>query len=94
MWIGDQGDVDTWTSQRGTGSGIVPSWVHPGITHAGMGVPGAGVRIKFARVFGSGRLDYVYLKPSATAGNVDVTVWENTGTGGKLMKGNLSRRYF
>lgn len=23
MWVGDQGDVDTWINQRGTGSGIV-----------------------------------------------------------------------
>lgn len=23
MWVGDQGDVDTWINQRGAGAGIV-----------------------------------------------------------------------
>lgn len=23
MWVGDQGDVDTWINQRGSGAGIV-----------------------------------------------------------------------
>lgn len=87
MWIGDKGDVDTWTNRRGWGLGIVPDWVHVGITHTGMGVAGARARIKFGRIFGSGRLDYVYLK--AVGKNVEFQVFENTGSGGTRVKGTL-----
>jgi hypothetical protein len=85
MWISDTGSVDTYINQRGWGSGIVPNWIHPGITHAGMGVAGAGPRIRFGRVYGSGRLDYVYLK--ANGDKLDVHIFENKGGGGTKLKG-------
>lgn len=32
MWVGDQGDVDTWINQRGSGAGIVRmALVTPGL---------------------------------------------------------------
>ena len=41
-------------------------------------------QIKFGRIYGSGRLDYIYLKEEATY--YDVQVWENKGSGGTRRK--------
>ncbi|KAH6611487.1 hypothetical protein Trco_001507 [Trichoderma cornu-damae] len=86
MWVGDEGDVDTWINQRGTGAGIVPYWSASGITHLGMHTPGVSGQIKFGRIYGSGRLDYIYLKEEDTY--YDMIVWENQGAGGTKRKGD------
>nr|UMZ45337.1 hypothetical protein [Paramyrothecium sp.] len=84
LYVGDKGEVDTWINSRGWGSGIVPDWRSAGRTHAGLGTSGIRDQIKFARIYGSGRLDYIYLKEEA--GHYDVLVWENTGSGGTRRK--------
>ncbi len=62
----------------------VPSWRRVGTTHAGMGVPGIRDQIKFGRIYGSNRLDYIYLQDMGTY--YDVVVYENTGHGGTRRK--------
>lgn len=63
----------------------MPSWSASGITHAGMGTPGVREQIKFGRIYGSGRRDYIYLKEEDTY--YDMLVWENQGAGGTKLKG-------
>ncbi|GFP57140.1 multidomain esterase [Trichoderma asperellum] len=91
MWVGDQGDVDTWINQRGSGAGIVPYWSASGITHLGMNTLGVREKIKFGRIYGSGRLDYIYLKEEDSY--YDMLVWENQGAGGTKRKGSGSDDY-
>ncbi|KAH8891447.1 hypothetical protein GQ53DRAFT_865088 [Thozetella sp. PMI_491] len=86
MWISDTGSIETYINQRGWGYGIVPNWIYPGITHVGMDTPGAGSRIKLGRLYGTGRLDYVYMK--ANGKNIDMHVWKNQGSGGTRVKGD------
>lgn len=84
LYIGDGGDVETWVNSRGWGEGMVPEWRNAGTTHPGQGTPGVRGQIKFGRIYGSGRLDYIYLKEEADY--YDVRVWENTGAGGTRRK--------
>lgn len=62
----------------------VPDWQSVGITHAGQGDTGITGNIKFGRIYGSKRLDYIYLKESGD--HYEVRVWENTGGGGTKRK--------
>ena len=82
--IGDNGNVETWINRRGRGSGIVPDWVSAGITHEGQPETGIQRHIKFAKIYGSNKLDYVYVKEGDDY--YDVLVWENTGSGGTKLK--------
>ncbi|KAH7417851.1 carbohydrate esterase family 3 protein [Cadophora sp. MPI-SDFR-AT-0126] len=84
MYIGDHGQVDTWINNRGWGGGIVPDWRSAGQTHPGQTDVGIQDRIKFGRIYGSNRLDYIYLKESDK--QFDVVVWENMGSGGTKRK--------
>ncbi|KAK3372649.1 carbohydrate esterase family 3 protein [Podospora didyma] len=85
MYISDSGSVETFINNRGWNAGIVPNWRDAGQTHGGQaGTSGLRNKIKFGRIYGSGRLDYIYLKEEATY--VDVLVWENTGGGGTKLK--------
>jgi hypothetical protein len=88
MYIGDQGQVNSIINMRGWGAGIKPDWNDVGMTHAGMHVPGIQGNIKFGRIYGSGRLDYLYLKNET--GWYDVYAFENQGTGGTRRKGKFS----
>lgn len=54
------------------------------MTHSGQTDTGIQGNIKFGRIFGSGRLDYIYLKEDKTG--YDVIVWENKGSGGTKRK--------
>lgn len=84
LYVGDNGNVETWINSRGWGNGIVPDWRSAGITHAGQGDTGIRGNIKFGRIYGSGRLDYIYLHKDDTG--YDVRVWQNTGGGGTRRK--------
>ncbi|KAG7409901.1 Multidomain esterase [Fusarium oxysporum f. sp. rapae] len=84
MYIGDHGQVSTWINNRGTGSGIVPKWRSAGQTHAGQAVTGIQDSIKFGRIYGSNRLDYIFLKEEKD--HFDVVVWQNQGAGGTKLK--------
>lgn len=84
LYVGDKGEVDTWINSRGWGAGIVPAWRNHGTTHGGLDTAGIRTQIKFGRIYGSGRLDYIYLKEQDT--HYDVLVWENTGSGGTRRK--------
>lgn len=63
----------------------MPYWSASGITHLGMNTPGVREKIKFGRIYGSGRLDYIYLKEEDSY--YDMLVWENQGAGGTKRKG-------
>jgi hypothetical protein len=82
--IGANGNVETWTNQRSRGSGIVPNWVSAGITHEGQPAQDIRDNIKFGKIYGSNRLDYIYLKEEKDY--YDVLVWENKGSGGTKLK--------
>ncbi|KAK3994266.1 carbohydrate esterase family 3 protein [Cladorrhinum sp. PSN332] len=88
LHIGDTGAIETFINSRGTKDttpGIVPDWREAGLTHPGLPVLGdVRDRVKFGRIFGSGRLDYIYLQESAR--HFDVLVWENRGSGGRQSK--------
>jgi hypothetical protein len=87
LLIGNNGNVQTWTNRRSRGSGIVPDWVSSGITHEGV-VSGpeqyVNHAIKFGKIYGSNRLDYIYIKEEGDY--FDVLVWENKGSGGTKLK--------
>jgi hypothetical protein len=87
LYITDTGQVNTWINQRGWTDqpGIVPNWVAAGNTHGGMATPGVQSLIKFSRIYGSGRLDYIYLKEESD--RFDAYMWENIGAGGTKVKG-------
>ncbi|KAF4968093.1 hypothetical protein FSARC_4454 [Fusarium sarcochroum] len=84
MYIGDIGNVRTWINNRGTGKGIVPEWRSAGLTHAGQSATGVQDSIKFGRIYGSNRLDYILLKEQKE--HYDVVVWQNQGAGGTKLK--------
>ncbi|KAL6886462.1 hypothetical protein HDV57DRAFT_390273 [Trichoderma longibrachiatum] len=84
LYVGDNGNVETWINSRGWGKGIVPSWRSAGLTHPGQADTGIRGQIKFGRIYGSGRLDYIYLDEDDTG--YDVKVWQNTGSGGTRRK--------
>ncbi|KAK8017500.1 hypothetical protein PG993_013826 [Apiospora rasikravindrae] len=84
MYIGDQGQIESWINQRGWGTGIVPDWVSAGQTHGGVG---RGSEIQLGRVYGSGRLDYIWMKPTG-GDKIEVTVYQNLGEGGTRRKGD------
>ncbi|KAK0384091.1 hypothetical protein NLU13_8180 [Sarocladium strictum] len=86
LFVGDNGNVETWINRRRRGAGIVPGWASSGITHAGQGDSGIRGNIKFGKIYGSNRLDYIYLKEERDW--FDVRVWENTGQGGTKQKGD------
>lgn len=85
MYIGTQGNIDTWINQRGWEKGIRPSWHNAGTTHPGLGKTINPNNIRFGRIFGSGRLDYIYIKEEDA--HFDAHVWENKGNGGTKRKG-------
>ncbi|KAI1120096.1 hypothetical protein F5Y10DRAFT_290321 [Nemania abortiva] len=86
LYIGNNGNVDTWINQRGHGKGIVPEWRSAGLTHPGQAESNIQSNIKFGRIYGSGRLDYIYLKEQDDW--FDVHVFENKGSGGTKRKGD------
>jgi hypothetical protein len=86
LLVGDNGNVETWTNRRSRGSGIVPDWVSSGITHEGGPETSIRDHIKFGRIYGSNKLDYIYIKKEKDY--YDVLVWENKGSGGTMLKGD------
>jgi hypothetical protein len=50
-----------------------------------MGVAGVRDNIKFGRIYGSGRLDYVYFKN--VSDGYEMHTWQNNGAGGTKRKG-------
>ncbi|KAK1518258.1 hypothetical protein CABS01_05792 [Colletotrichum abscissum] len=86
LYVGDKGNVDTYINQRGSGKGIVPDWRKAGVTHPGQAAMGVRGNIKFGRIYGSGRLDYIYMKEEEEW--FDMIVFENKGSGGTRRKGD------
>jgi len=80
LYIGNNGNVNTIINQRGWGKGILPDWIPVGITHLGQGETNIARNIKFGRIFGTGMLDYIYLKEEKTY--YDMKVWQNNAGGG------------
>ena len=84
MYVGNNGNVNTIINQRGWGIGIMPDWIAAGITHQGQAETNIRKNIKFGRIYGGGKLDYIYLKEEKEY--YDVRVWKNTGSGGTRRK--------
>jgi hypothetical protein len=82
--IGQNGNVKTTINHRGRGSGIVPDWVSVGVTHEGQPETTIRNNIKFGKIYGSNRLDYIYIKKEKDY--YDMKVWENKGSGGTRLK--------
>ncbi|OBT92656.2 hypothetical protein VE01_09799 [Pseudogymnoascus verrucosus] len=90
LFLDDNGKVTTYINQRNGDKGLIPYWDSVGVTHAGMGEPSRS-QIRFARIYGSGRPDYVYIKCITYADkrcDYEVRAWQNTGSGGKYQKGD------
>ncbi|KAL1835601.1 hypothetical protein VTJ49DRAFT_6345 [Mycothermus thermophilus] len=91
LWLSDIGQVTTYMNKRNAGKGMIPYWESRGVTHAGMGEAGARSQIRFGRVYGTGRADYIYIKCiTLVDGRCDyeVRAWKNVGSGGKHQKGD------
>ena len=73
-----------WAPETVANYGQLPAWRSAGQTHSGQETTGIQDRIKFGRIFGSGRRDYIYLKEADD--HYDVVVWENKGSGGTKLK--------
>lgn len=58
------------------------------MTHVGQAVSGLKDKIKFGKIIGSNRLDYIYLVEGDEW--YDVWVWRNTGSGGTKRKADDS----
>lgn len=79
--IGENGNILAFINS-GMGSNNAPEWRDAGIiTQGGLGIMPPEL-IKFGRVFGSSKLDYIYLDENG--GNFEVHAWQNTGKGGKV----------
>ncbi|KAM3066372.1 hypothetical protein ACMFMF_010333 [Clarireedia jacksonii] len=64
----------------------IADWRSAGLTHQGHTDTGIQNRIKFGRIYGSTRLDYIYLKEQDK--HYDVMIWKNKGSGGTKRKAN------
>ncbi|KAK0665755.1 family 3 putative carbohydrate esterase [Cercophora samala] len=81
MRVGENGNILAFINS-GIGSNNAPEWRDAGIiTQGGLGIMPPEL-IKFGRIFGSSKLDYIYLDENG--GNFDVHAWQNTGNGGKV----------
>jgi hypothetical protein len=94
-WISTQGRVKTMINQRNDGQGMIPYWRDAGWTYGGMGeeIGDSRENIQFARIYGSGRSDYVYIKRGKCGGSsdacgIEIKAWENTGNGGRMQRGD------
>ena len=93
-WTSTSGRVTTFINQVDDGLGMKPYWREAGVTHPGQ-PEDTGVsreNIQFARIYGSGRGDYIYIKrgdcSSGGSCGVELRVWENNGSGGMHQKGD------
>ncbi|KAK4162929.1 hypothetical protein QBC43DRAFT_214155, partial [Cladorrhinum sp. PSN259] len=94
LWMDDTAKVTTYINQRGQTKGLVPYWDSVGVTHNGMSEAGARAQIRFARVYGSGRNDYIYVKCLTLVNgrcDYEVRAWKNVGSGGVHQKGDGAR---
>ncbi|KAK0723650.1 SGNH hydrolase-type esterase domain-containing protein [Apiosordaria backusii] len=81
MRIGENGNVLAFINS-GMDQNNVPEWRDAGvITQGGLGVIPRDL-VKFGRIYGSGKLDYIYLDENA--GSFDFHAWRNTGKGGTV----------
>ncbi|KAG9249745.1 uncharacterized protein F5Z01DRAFT_631089, partial [Emericellopsis atlantica] len=90
LWMSTTGRVTTWINQRGSGKGMVPSWLkagNDGITHGGMGTDIGDNRehVRFGRLW-DGRPSYIHWE--IDDGHLKFDIWENRGRGGKYQKGD------
>jgi hypothetical protein len=79
-------------------TGLVPNWLHAESFHGGMGVSGVRDQIHFARIFGSGRRDYVWIVLRALQGDTSngdtefsFRFWRNDGQGGTQRKSDWDK---
>lgn len=92
------GQVETYVNNRGSGPGLLPNWTDVGVTYEGLSasnVTNAKSAVKFARIYGTGRRDYVWVQEAENAENdtttLEVRVWQNQGAGGTTLKGDGTR---
>ncbi|KAH9211550.1 hypothetical protein DL95DRAFT_427087 [Leptodontidium sp. 2 PMI_412] len=88
--------VDTFINNRGTGQGMIPDWEYVNVTHGGLssfGVTNANSVVKFGRMYGTRRRDYIWVQVVPIIGNnlaltIQIHVWKNLGSGGTFLKGD------
>ncbi|KAK4200109.1 family 3 putative carbohydrate esterase [Triangularia verruculosa] len=81
MRIGENGNILAFINS-GMGQNNTPEWRDAGIiTQGGLGVMPPEL-IKFGRIYGSSKLDYIYLDDNR--GSLEVHAWQNTGRGGTV----------
>lgn len=74
---------------------MVPYWDPIGTTHGGLAsfnVSNANLAVKFGRLYGSGRQDYIWVEKEKVDGGYKhhLHVFKNTGHGGTYVKGDGS----
>lgn len=98
VYVFPDGATKIWINQRGTaadGPGLKPAWIEAAATHG----PGAGLTrdtVRFARIYGSGRADYVTLVEDILDSGFEgvkyhrhnISVNRNEGIGGKNLRGD------
>ncbi|KAH7311059.1 putative esterase [Rhexocercosporidium sp. MPI-PUGE-AT-0058] len=95
LFMTPTGQVDTFINNRGTGQGMVPDWEYVNVTHGGLssfGVTNANSVVKFGRMYGTGKRDYIWIQAVPLVGNfasaIQIHVWKNLGSGGTFLKGD------
>lgn len=101
VYVFPDGHTRIFINHRGTkadGAGLKPAWVEAKSAH--LGFPGTDIdqdHVKFGRLYGTGRADYIWVKETAT--NVDkevmyqyqFEVYRNDGAGGTKLRGDGAR---
>ncbi|SPO03558.1 uncharacterized protein DNG_06241 [Cephalotrichum gorgonifer] len=92
LWVDNTGRITTWINQRGSDKSLVPSWREAGVTHGGMSREVGRDNILFARLYDSGRPDYILQTPYPFWSDdlivYQLEAWQNLGSGGKHQKGD------
>jgi len=89
LYMDENGAVTTHINQRPAGKTLKPHWLDSGVTHLGVRMPDR-VGIRFGKVYGSGRRDYLHIRRAfdGDTAKYEVHAWKNLGSGGTYQKGD------
>ncbi|KAF2114469.1 SGNH hydrolase-type esterase domain-containing protein [Lophiotrema nucula] len=103
VYVFPDGHTRIFINHRGTktdGGGLKPAWVEASSAHPAFSSAGKAIdldHIKFGRVFGTGKQDFVWVRELATKVDDEILfsyffeVYQNTGTGGTRLRGDGAR---